>query len=97
MNGFWDVQRVLVASHQAELRHEADATRIATDAMLAASAERTRHASTDDTVGHLMAAPRAIAGPAAKPAAQPGRSAVATPTRATCASDTTCVERTLAA
>jgi hypothetical protein len=94
MNGPWDIQRVLVASHQANLRHEADTTRIATDATIAAGAERTRHASGSDTTGHIVVAPRAIAAPAAKRGAQ---SAVAAPTRTTCDSAKACTERTLAA
>lgn len=95
MNGFWDIQRVLVASHQADLRHEADTTRIAAEATLAASAERTRHAAEDDTTGHMVAAPRAgVAAPALKPAPQ---SATLAPTRTTCDGSAACNERTLAA
>ncbi len=96
MNGSWDIQQALVASRQANLRDEADATRLATDATRSASAERTRHAGErdGDTHGHLVGAPRAIAAPAGKPATQ---SRVATSTRSTCDGSTTSTERTLAA
>jgi hypothetical protein len=94
MNGSWDIQQVLVASRQANLRFEADTTRLAAAATQAASAERTRHAQTGDTEGHMVRAPRAIAPTAAvKPAVQ---SATATATGSACAA-ATCNERTLAA
>jgi hypothetical protein len=95
MNGSWDIQRVLVASRQANLRFEADTTRLAAAATQAASAERTRHAETGDTEGHMVRAPRAIAATAAvKPAVQ---STAAAATGSTCSSIATCNERTLAA
>jgi hypothetical protein len=93
MNGSWDIQQVLVASRQANLRHEADTTRIGTEAAFAASAERTRHAEAGDTESQMVKAPQPITA-AAKPAAQ---SAAATPTRSTCDSAAACTERTLAA
>jgi hypothetical protein len=95
MNGSWDIQRALVESHQAELRHEADTTRIAADAAFAASAERTRHAAESDTTGHRVTAPRAAAvSPTVKPAPQ---STAVAPTRTTCDGSMACSERTLAA
>jgi hypothetical protein len=95
MNGYGDLQRALVASRQAELRHEADTTRLAADATFAASAERTRHAEAGDTEGHMVGAPRTMtAAPAARAT---GQSAAAAPTRSTCDSAAACNERTLAA
>jgi len=95
MSGSWEIQRVLVASRQADLRHEAETTRIAADATLAASAERTRHAAEADTTRLMVATPRAaVAAPAVEAAAQ---SATIAPTRITCDGSTACTERTLAA
>lgn len=95
MNGSWDIQQALVASRQAELRHEADTTRLAATATNHASAERTRHAETGDTEGHMVVAPRAIAATStAKPVAQ---SAPTATTRSACDSAGACTERTLAA
>ena len=48
MNGSGAIQHFQAASHQAELRLEADTTRLAADAMFAAAAERTRHATSDE-------------------------------------------------
>jgi len=69
MNGFGDLQRALVTSHQADLRSEADTTRLAADATFAAAAERTRHLMTDERTSHrsaplsLVPAPVAAATP----------------------------------
>jgi len=94
MNGYGDLQRVLVASRQAELRHEADTTRLAADATFAASAERTRQAETGDTEGHMVGAPRAMAATStAKTVAQ----STGTAARSSCDSAGACTERTLAA
>jgi len=95
MNGSWDIRQTLVASRQAELRHEADTTRLAATATNAASAERTRHADTCDTEGPMVETPRAIAATSiARPVAQ---SAVAAATRSSCDMTGACTERTLAA
>ena len=48
MNGSGAIQHFQAASHQAELRLEADTTRLATDATSAAAAERTRHATSHE-------------------------------------------------
>ena len=95
MNGFWEMQQALVASRQADLRREADTTRRAADATLAASAERTRHADTGNTPGHAIGSPRAIvAVPAARSVAQPAPTASV---RTSCEATEACNERTLAA
>ena len=97
MNGSWDVQQALVASRQANLRYEADTTRLATDATLAAAEERTRHSEAADanTHGHMVGAPRAIAATqATKPAVQ---SPIATSKSSPCDGSAVCTESTLAA
>lgn len=48
MNGFEEIQRALVASRQGDLRHEADTVRLAADATFAVTAERTRHATSEE-------------------------------------------------
>ncbi len=65
MTGYGDLQRQLVNSRQADLRHEADTVRLAADATFAAAAERSRHEAADERTRQLslVPAPAAAATP----------------------------------